>query len=269
MTIGIAVSTFPTTFGPIMFSERLEDKVGMIAEMGYDSLDLFIRSADEPGLPVLKSFIEDCGLSIAIVAAVSAFVDEGLYLSALDEAVRQKMIHRMKGQIEFAASLNANVPLGVLRGSLGGEAHLKTLARSITELYEFATPMGVDLLLEPVNRYETKMINSVEDALVFIEEYDLPPINLLPDVFHMNIEDRDICSSLVLAGNRIGHLHLADSNRRVPGMGHLPWEDIFQTLAAIGYHGNYSIEAIPGQDARQDAAEGYRFIKRMVENHLI
>jgi sugar phosphate isomerase/epimerase len=208
-------------------------------------------------------------LTVSIVAAVSAFVDEGLYLSDLDNNSRREMIRRMKDQIEFAASLDADVPIGVLRGSKGGSKYLRTLAESMIELYEFAEPLGVDLLLEPVNRYETEMINTVVEAFEFIERYDLPPFNLLPDLFHMNIEEADICAALKLAAGRIGHLHLADSNRRVPGMGHQPWDDIAETLAAIGYRGSYAFETIPGAEPFVDAQVGIFFIRNLFDKYSL
>jgi sugar phosphate isomerase/epimerase len=230
---------------------------------------LFIRSAEEPGLADVVQCIRDAEMEIAIVAAVSAFVDEGLYLAAEEESIRQKMLSRMKGQIEFAASVNANIPIGVLRGSQGGEEHLSILAKSLMELYEFAIPMGVEMFLEPVNRYETKMINSISDALDFISRFGLPPIKLLPDVFHMNIEDADICHALVLAGDSIGHIHFADSNRSVPGKGHLGWAEICETLSAIGYQGNFALETIPGDDPIQDAVDGYGFTKELLTRYSL
>jgi sugar phosphate isomerase/epimerase len=269
MTIGISVSTFPTKFGPIMFSENLEQKLHRIAALGFNSLDLFIQSSDEPGLSNVVREIQRMGLKVAIVAAVSAFVEEGLYLSALDEDIRSQMLARMKGQIEFAASLQADVPIGVLRGSQGGEAYLEMLARSIQELYAFAAPLGVELILEPVNRYETSLINSIQDAVEFIDQFSLPPVKLLPDTFHMNIEDADFSESLKLAGDRIGHIHFADSNRAVPGKGHLQWDMIGKTLSEIGYSGTFGLETIPGDNPYQDAADGFNFTKHLLEKYSL
>jgi sugar phosphate isomerase/epimerase len=261
MKFGIAVSTFPTLFGPIMFSGDLAQKLDVVSDLGYAGIDLFIKSADEPGLDQVVKAIRRNRLQVVIIAAVSAFVDDGLFLSSPDADVRQKMIARMRGQIALASELGAMVPIGVLRGSEGGAERLKWLADSLLQLLDIADEHGVRLLIEPVNRYETRMINSIPDAFDFLTQFGMPNLGLLVDVFHMNIEDRDIYASLRMAGDRIGHVHVADSNRRVPGYGHLDWSAIFQTLNGVDYQGFCSIEAIPGEDARQDAAAGIQFLR--------
>ena len=113
------------------------------------------------------------------------------------------------------------------------------------------------------------MINTVVEAFEFIESYDLPPFNLLPDLLHMNIEEADMCASLKLAAGRIGHLHLADSNRRVPGLGHQPWDDIAETLSAIGYRGSYAFETIPGEEPFVDARGGINFIRNLFDRYSL
>lgn len=264
MNFGIAVSTFPTQFGPIMFSGNLDHTLDEVAALGYTGIDLFIKSADEPGLSQTVAVIRRNQLRVVIIAAVSAFVDEGLFLSSPDEDVRQKMIARMTGQIALASELGAMVPIGVLRGSEGGADRLKWLADSLFQLLEIANQHDVKLVIEPVNRYETRMINSIPDAFDFLSTFDLPDLGLLVDLFHMNIEDRDIYESLRLAGDRIAHVHVADSNRRVPGYGHLDWTAIFHTLQDLNYRGFCSIEAIPGPNAHADAEAGIGFLRTLI-----
>jgi 5-keto-L-gluconate epimerase len=262
MKIGLAVSTFPTAFGPILFSGDLVHKLPMIAGLGYQSIDLFIRRADESGLGEVEHAIRATGLKVAIVAAVSAFVDEGLFLSSPDSAVRRALLERMKLQIEFAARLGARVPIGVLRGKEGGEERLKLLADSLFALQRIAEPMGVQFALEPVNRYETGLIHTVQEALDFLRRFGLPQFGLLPDTFHMNIEEASIETSIQLAGAQLAHIHLADSNRRVPGKGHLTWQTIFEALKKIDYQGACGLECIPGPYPTQDAREGINFLQQ-------
>jgi len=262
---GISVSTFPTSFGPIMFSGDLVNKVKKIANLGYSGLDLFIKSADEPEIRNVIKAIRSTDLQVYIIAAVSAFVDDGLFLSSPEKANRTELIRRMKGQIALAAELDAMVPIGVLRGSEGGDDRLKYLAESLFELYEHAQMADVKLVIEPVNRYETRLINSITDALEFIQDYDLPKFDLLVDIFHMNIEEQSIFSSLLKAGKQIGHVHIADSNRKVPGLGHIDWETVFKTLKEIDYPGHCSIEAIPGENPTKDAEFSFQFLQKTME----
>jgi sugar phosphate isomerase/epimerase len=260
MKFGVSVSTFSTKFGPIMFPGNLDRDIKTIADLGYQEIDLFIKFAGEPGLQKTLAIIKQTGISIGIIAAVSAFVEDGLFLSSPDRDVRNELLSRMKDQISLASEVGANVPVGTIRGSEGGKDREKWLAESLIILHEHASNQGVKILLEPVNRYETQLINSVPDALTFIEEYQLPKFNLLVDVFHMNIEDKSILDSLILAGNRIGHVHFADSNRRVPGLGHLNWDAIMTTLLDIGYNSYCSFEAIPGKNPIQDAKFALNFL---------
>jgi 5-keto-L-gluconate epimerase len=264
MKFGISVSTFPTSFGPIMFSGELDQKLGAIAELGYSGLDLFIKNAGEPGLDQVINKIKCVGLEVFIIAAVSAFVDDGLYLSSPRDNIRKELVRRMKRQIDLAAELGAMVPIGVLRGSEDGSDRLKWLAESLFDLYEHAQKSGVQIIIEPVNRYETRLINSVTDALAFMDTFELPKFDLLVDVFHMNIEEQNINASLRIAGSRIGHVHIADSNRKVPGMGHIDWKSIFQTLQEIGYKGPCSIEAIPDLNAKEEAGFAYQFLQKEI-----
>jgi sugar phosphate isomerase/epimerase len=266
MKFGISVSTFPTSFGPIMFSGDLETKVKTIADLGYAGLDLFIKNAGEPGIGSVISAIQSVDLEVFLLAAVSAFVDDGLYLSSPQDDIRKELIRRMKSQIDLADGLGAMVPIGVLRGSGGGPDRLHFLAESLFELYEYTQNSGVKLLIEPVNRNETNLINSVEDALEFIETFGLPKFDLLVDIYHMNIEEPNIAVSLQKVGTRIGHVHLADSNRRVPGKGKINWEAVFHILQEIGYVGSCSIEAIPGSNAEDDARFSFQYLQKVIHH---
>lgn len=266
MKFGLAVSTFPTAFGPIMFSGDLIHRLPEIADLGFEGIDLFIRRADEPGLPEVVRAIRQAGLQVAIVAAVSAFVDEGLFLSSPDPAIRGAMIERMRLQVELAAQLGALVPIGLLRGKQGGEEPLKWLAESLHKLHQYAVPLGVRFALEPVNRYETSLLNTVQDSLDFLRRFDLPSFGILPDTFHMNIEEVSIEQSIRLAVPTLVHIHTSDSNRRVPGKGHLDWQSILSTLKTVNYQGFCAFECIPGTHPLQDARESLVFLRQVLKS---
>ena len=99
------------------------------------------------------------------------------------------------------------------------------------------TVAGTDarVLLEPINRYESAYLNRVVDNLEIIDAVVHPNAGLLPDTFHMSIEEADLPTALRSAGYRIAHVHLGDNNRLLPGFGHLPWPEIFRALRDIGY----------------------------------
>ncbi|WP_079062743.1 sugar phosphate isomerase/epimerase family protein [Peterkaempfera griseoplana] len=98
------------------------------------------------------------------------------------------------------------------------------------------------VLLEPINRYECRYLNLVSDNLAVLEAVDHPNAALLPDTFHMSIEEADVASALRDAGDRIAHVHLGDNNRLLPGHGRLDWVSIFHALRDIGFTGAVNLE---------------------------
>src|SRR5207253_4032862 len=112
---------------------------------------------------------------------------------------------------------------------------LQHLAEAVAELGNYAKQYRVPLLFEPLNRYETNIINTVTAGLDLIDSMDTDNVRLLCDLFHMNIEERNIAGSLKKAGGYLGHVHLADSNRRAAGLGHTDFEPIAEALREIGY----------------------------------
>ena len=120
--------------------------------------------------------------------------------------------------------------------------------RCLTCPHECAPYGGVralDLLLDPVNRYEISYVNTVPEALHVSQRAGRPDVKVTPGVLEMKIEDLSMMGSLRQAGDAIGYVHLADSNRRAPGCGHLDVPQIGSTLQEIGYNGHVTAETLP------------------------
>jgi len=99
----------------------------------------------------------------------------------------------------------------------------------------------------------------VAEGLTLVEQIGAPNLRLLIDTFHMNIEERSITAALVQGGSRIGHVHVADSNRRAPGLGHFDLAEFFGALRALGYVGDVTVECEywPNQIAAARTAAGF------------
>jgi sugar phosphate isomerase/epimerase len=120
------------------------------------------------------------------------------------------------------------------------------------------------ILIESINRYETKYLTRLKDAKEMIEKVQLPNVGLLADFFHMSIEETDLPTSIREAGNLIQHVHLGDSNRLLPGYGHTDWEACFQALKSIGFDGYLNLECgIPG-DAELELLKTVKFLKQLI-----
>jgi D-psicose/D-tagatose/L-ribulose 3-epimerase len=108
-----------------------------------------------------------------------------------------------------------------------------------------AEQAGVTLAIEPINRYETYLINSVATARRFAEDVGSPAVGVMIDTFHANIEDPDLTSAVLSAGDRLAHVHMADSNRQALGRGHLDVRSFVRVLQATGYAGALAMEPLP------------------------
>ena len=134
-----------------------------------------------------------------------------------------------------------------MQGRHGGDIDKPTaigyLTESLNDLGEHAGKYGVPLLYEPLNRYETNLVNTVEDGVRLLASLSTNNVKLLADLFHMNIEETDVASALRSGGDGIGHVHFVDSNRRPAGCGHTDFAPIAAALRDIGYQGYLSAEA--------------------------
>lgn len=250
MKTAIVVSVSPTSFEALALSADVERAFGLVAECGFDAVEVAVRDPALVSAKGLLALAKRHGLAIAAIGTGQAYLAEGLSLSSREKRVRRAAIERMKRQLELSCELRARVIVGLIRGSAAekkdaAEALIR-LAESLTELGAYSRKMkSPGLLLEPINRYETRLINSVSAAVEFLAKLRDPSFRILADTFHMNLEDRDLGASLKLAGKKLGHVHFADSNRWAPGQGHLDFRPVFAALSALGYNGYISAEILP------------------------
>ena len=147
----------------------------------------------------------------------------GLSFTTHDEARRAEVVRVFRELIDLASGFGAMVNVGRARGFVEeGESPAAAAARFIgvaTELAAHAASRGVRIVVEPVNRYEINFINSVDEAAALVGAVGSPNLGLMPDLFHMNIEDRALGPVLEQHADLVGYIHFADSNRLAPGEG--------------------------------------------------
>jgi sugar phosphate isomerase/epimerase len=122
------------------------------------------------------------------------------------------------------------------------EDERRVLLDALAEVAEHADREGVVLALEPLNRYENHLFNTLADAVALCKEIGLPSVRVAADTYHMNIEEGDPAGALLAAAPWLGHVQLSDSNRLEPGQGHLDWWLLLGTLNAVGYAGWLALE---------------------------
>jgi sugar phosphate isomerase/epimerase len=116
------------------------------------------------------------------------------------------------------------------------------LVEALAELGDHAVAVGSVVYLEPLNRYEDFMVNTLANAVAIVEEVGSPGVAVIADTFHMSVEEADIAAAIRSAAGHIGHVQLGDSNRLEPGAGHYGWPETLGALDAIGYQGWLAME---------------------------
>jgi sugar phosphate isomerase/epimerase len=267
MQLAIVLSTQPAQFQAATFKGDLAANLERIAALGYSGVELAIRDPRLLDLDDLERLTRACGLSVPAIGTGQAWGEEGLSFTDPDPQVRSAAIDRMKSHLPGAARFEAVLIIGLIRGlvrpGVDPARAMDWLVEALRECSAAARPHGVRLALEPINRYETTLINTTVQGLALIERVGADNFGLLLDTFHMNIEEPDILESIRRCGRRIFHFHAADSNRWHPGAGHLDFRSILETLFVGGYPGWVSGEFLPLPDAETAAAQGLAHLRHL------
>lgn len=252
--------------GPWVYRDPPEVSFARAAALGFDAVELFTASPDAFDPEALGALARRHGLAVAAVGTGAGKVLHGLTLTHPDASVRARAVRFVEGMIDFGARLGAPTIVGSMQGrqekGVGRPRALEWLAQGLEELGRRAADRGVRLLLEPLNRYETDLLNRLGEAAGLVRSRGLGSVALLADLFHMNIEEPSIEEALREAGELVAHLHFADSHRGPAGTGHLDLGSIARVLREIGYRGYASAEAFPWPDADAAAAQTMRAYRK-------
>lgn len=253
----VTVSLVPEARGgPFVFWDDLPAACRKSQELGFDAIEVFPPSPDAVSVETLRKLLSDHGLALAAVGTGAGWVKGRLHLTLSDATAREKARAFIRSIIDFAGSLGAPAIIGSMQGRSGdGVDHATAigyLCDSLEALGDYARQYRVPFIYEPINRYETNLINTVESGMALLGRLSTKNVVLLADLFHMNIEEVDIAESIRRGCGHIGHVHFVDSNRRPAGCGHIDYRLIATALSEIGYTGFASAEALPYPDS--DAA---------------
>lgn len=265
MKVGCVICGPDVASGPLaLLSGTFEEKAQKAAALGYDGIELMVRDPAGLDSPNIKRTLTEARLEAPQVVTGELFGADGLRLVTPDHELYRRAMRRTESVIDLAGSLGAMVNIGRLRGRLEGLPVADPWAEAVDRLgrlADYAAQRGVRLSLEPLNRYETDFILDVADGLRMLADLRCANVGLMLDVFHMNIEEASIERSFEAAGEHCWHVHIADSNRRYPGAGHLDFDGVFAVLEKMGYQGYVSAELFPLPDPDTAAGETIAFIR--------
>ncbi|NUQ36595.1 MAG: sugar phosphate isomerase/epimerase [Caldilineales bacterium] len=271
MKLSLVLSTQPARFDAVAFKGDLAANFAKIAGWGYDGVELAIRDPRLVDAEAIADLARGHGLAIPAIGTGQAWGEEGLSFTDPDPAIRDAAIARVHSHIPLAARFEAVIIIGLLRGivrpGLAPGQAMALLVDALRQNCAAAAEQGVRIALEPINRYETTLINTVAEGLELIEKVGAQNLGLLLDTFHMNIEEPAIEASIAAAGDRIFHFHVADSNRWPPGGGHIDFRSVLDALFAAGYDGFVSGEFLPRPDADSAAGQAITFLRSLSPFH--
>ncbi len=235
------------------------------ASIGFHGIELVGEPAIYNGNSV-NELVKDAGLTVQSICGMHpgpAPNDLRLF-SHPDSGEREKAVDYAKACVDLAAAVGARSVLIVpsLVGKpvplVSKEVDLDTAIEPMRRAAEYAGQANILLTIEPINRYEVGLVNSVEDAIDLAKRIDHPACRVMGDTFHMQIEEADgIPNAVRRAGHYwFQHLHVADNTRQAPGIGTMHWKEIVRALHDIDFEGGISLEPLPKGKAPYDAREG-------------
>lgn len=219
-----------------------------VANLGFDVLEICIEDPERVSAAIIRRVAEEAGVGISVCGAFGPDRD----VSHEDPGRRRIGVDYLKFCIDLAAEVGSADVIGPMYSATGKtrllpeeerEQQREWATESLREAADYAGERGVGLAIEPLNRFETDLINTVEQGLDLCERIGQNNVGLLLDTFHMNIEEKSIPDAMRAAGDRLRHFHSCENDRSAPGSGHVEWNATFEALSDVGYDGLVVIES--------------------------
>jgi D-psicose/D-tagatose/L-ribulose 3-epimerase len=233
-----------------LWADRMHDGLLPVLEslkrIGYDGVEVPIFELDIRAWETWARRLDELGLE---PTANTVVAPEHNPVSA-DVAVREAAFERACAVVDCCAAVGASVlcgphqvALGVFTGAGPMPEEWKRSVEHIRRVSDYAQNVGVELAVEVANRFEIYHLNTLDEAIRFVDEVDHPNCGIHFDTFHGHIEERDPAAAIRRASERIVHVHVSENDRGIPGRGSVVWDEIFAALHDVGYDGWLTVEA--------------------------
>jgi D-psicose/D-tagatose/L-ribulose 3-epimerase len=266
------------------WKEDLSPYVSLSKELGFDGVEFPLLDPNSFPVSEMKRLLKKEGLGCTVGTGLTADKD----ITSLNPSVRKAGIDHIIKCLEISHDLGSDCLGGVIYTPWGetGDRNLwperyKLGMNALIELASKGKMLGVTMALEILNRYESSFLNTIEEGKSFIDELQGAPVKLHLDTFHANIEEKDIKKALLLGGDTIYHIHVAENTRGIPGTGSIDWTGFKEGIESIGYNRWITLEGfvMPNTEVGNDtfvwrnieengekfAEEGLGFMKRLFE----
>lgn len=216
--------------------------------MGYDILEVAVEDKDLIDWAKLKQVVRDAGIKVTISGAFGAERD----ISSDNPRIREQGLQYIADCVRIAGDMGSPVFGGPVYSAVGKTRIVSAAQKqqerewcleNLAKAGKIARDCGVTIGVEPLNRFETDMINTADQALSLVKEVGDPNVKIILDTFHCNIEEKNIPDTIRKVGkDLLCHIQGNESDRGTPGTGHLDWAGINEALIEIGYDGAIVIE---------------------------
>lgn len=229
-------------------------------EHGFDFVELLVPEAGELDIRETKKALDDAGLGVVLAARVNLQRN----LASADVDAHRAGVEYLKYAADCAAGLGSEIVGGPLTGNPlvfadrapqpvdepERLARKERCVRGLKEAGDHAAKTGVLFAVEPLNRFESDVLCTTQQAMELLDAVDHPAVKLMLDTFHMHMEESSIAEAIRLAGGRLVHFQANENHRGFPGTGSTDWVDVCRALHEIGYKGPVSLEPFRRNDDR-------------------
>jgi len=235
-------------WGAPITDDTVAERVPQAAEMGYDVVEFPLEEPDGFDYDRASDRLDEHGLGASVVVAMSEERD----LLAEDPDVRANGREYVRETVDAAAALGSDRVVGPLYSAVGRTwrmdeaeraAAMDDLVDQLSDLAAYAGERDVSLCVEPLNRFETSVLNTAEQTIPVVDRVDHPACEILLDTFHMNVEEKSLPAAIRAAGDRLGHVHACGNDRGAPGNDHVEWGGVAAALEDVGYDDQAVIES--------------------------
>ncbi len=215
-------------------------------DLGFDLIEIPLMELEKVDPDACRERLHSAGLDVCCSVVLSDQTD----ITSPDGSVRASGLKFLKGCVDATSTMGGEVLSGVIYSALGffpseppSRHHWERSSAILRKVAEYADDLGLTLGLEPVNRYETFLVNTCSQGLRLREMIAMDNVGIHLDAYHMNIEEDDFYKPTVMAGPHLCHYHLSESHRGIPGRGVVKWDEIYRGLADAGYSGVVGLES--------------------------
>ena len=241
MILGVHSATFVKNW-----HEDITPYIHKCKQAGYKSVEVSLLGQTPASAKEISKLANDLNISLTCTTGLSKNED----ISSSDPVVQKNGVEALKRAIDMTSIMEANLLTGVVHAAWGvsnslgkgKEDKFKNSSNSIKKISSLLIEKNIKLGIEPLNRYESDFINTVDEGIRLCELIDHPNVGLLLDAYHMNIEEKNMCQSIEKARDKLFHFQVAENDRGVPGSGSINWSEIIDTLKKINYKGCISLE---------------------------